>query len=100
MRQINQQRTIEVQLLESSQVGSTKKLLVEALPAEDRETVSSSEAEAMVRFDTNRTDEQLAATLAQLIDRGAHIAQFREVPTDLEDAFLTVTRRDRQEAAR
>jgi ABC-2 type transport system ATP-binding protein len=53
----------------------------------------------MVRFDTNLSDDKLAALLALLIDQRTAVAQFREVPTDLEDAFLTVTRRDQEEAA-
>jgi ABC-2 type transport system ATP-binding protein len=99
MRQINQRRTFEIQLLDASQVDNTRQLVTEALTDVDRDSVTASTAEAVVRFDTQRTDEQLAAMLAQLIERGAIVAQFREVQTDLEDAFLTVTRRDQQEAA-
>ena len=99
MRQINQRRTFEIQLLDAAQLDNTRQFVADALGEGERETVSTSPAEAMVRFDTGRTDEQLAAMLAQLIDRGSVVAQFREVQTDLEDAFLTVTRRDQQEAA-
>lgn len=99
MRQINQRRTFEIQLLDGSQVENVRKLVSEALGEADREGVTASAAEAMVRFDTQRTDEQLAGILAQLVDRHTNVSQFREVPTDLEDAFLTVTRRDQQEAA-
>jgi len=99
MRQINQRRTFEVQLLDAGAVSAAEKLVAESLDGEERAGVSGSEAEAMVRFDTQRTDEQLAGLLALLVDRGVTVAQFREVPTDLEDAFLTVTRRDQEEAA-
>lgn len=99
MRQIHQRRTFEIQMVDSSQVKLAEGLLKETLPVGERESVHASDTEAMLRFDTDRTDEQLAATLAQIIDRGAQVAQFREVPADLEDAFLTVTRRDQQEAA-
>ncbi len=98
MRQINQRRMFEIQLLDAAQLDSTRQLVADALEAEDRASVAVSAAEAVVRFDTQRTDEQLARLLAHLIDHGATVAQFREVPTDLEDAFLTVTRRDQQEA--
>lgn len=99
MRQINQRRTFEIQLLDAAQLDNTRQLVADALGEGERETVSTSPAEAMVRFDTGRTDEQLASLLSHLVERGCVVAQFREVQTDLEDAFLTVTRRDQQEAA-
>ena len=99
MRQINQRRTFEIQLLEGSNVEQVKQAVVQALANRDEATVTASEAEALVRFDTKLPDDQLAALLAQLIDQRTTVAQFREVPTDLEDAFLTVTRRDAEEAA-
>jgi ABC-2 type transport system ATP-binding protein len=99
MRQINQRRTFEVQLLEGTNVENARQAIVNALTDADGSNVTVSEAEAMVRFDTKLADDQLAALLAQLVDQRTAVAQFREVPTDLEDAFLTVTRRDQEEAA-
>jgi ABC-2 type transport system ATP-binding protein len=98
MRQINQRRMFEIQLLDAGKLDHVRQLVSDALELEDRASVAVSEAEAMVRFDTESTDEQLARLLAHLIDQGVSVAQFREIPTDLEDAFLTVTRRDQQEA--
>jgi ABC-2 type transport system ATP-binding protein len=98
MRQINQRRTFEVQLLDSSKGPGVRDMIQTALAGESNPNVTVSEAEAMVRFETQLSDERLAGVLSQLIDQGVTVAQFREVPTDLEDAFLTVTRRDEQEA--
>jgi ABC-2 type transport system ATP-binding protein len=99
MRQINQQRTFEIQLLEGANVEAVRQTVANALASHDGSNVTASEAEALVRFDTKLPDDQLAALLAQLVDQRTAVAQFREIPTDLEDAFLTVTRRDREEAA-
>jgi ABC-2 type transport system ATP-binding protein len=99
MRQINQRRTFEIQLLEGANFEIARQAVTAALAGDAGASVTVSEAESMVRFDTQLTDERLASLLGQLVDQGAAVAQFREVPTDLEDAFLTVTRRDAEEAA-
>jgi ABC-2 type transport system ATP-binding protein len=96
MRQINQRRTFEVQLLEAGKVETAREFIQSALGPDNDGTAVGSEAEAMVRFETAHSDERLAGLLSHLIDRGIVVAQFREVPTDLEDAFLTVTRQDEQ----
>jgi ABC-2 type transport system ATP-binding protein len=98
MRQINQRRMFEIQLLDANHVDNTRQLVVDALDADERAGVSVSSAESIVRFETKQTDEQLSKLLSQLIEGGHTVAQFREVSTDLEDAFLTVTRRDNEEA--
>jgi ABC-2 type transport system ATP-binding protein len=54
--------------------------------------VSASPAEAVVLFRTARREEDLAGLLAALVSAGLGVTQFREVQTDLEDAFLTVAR--------
>ena len=56
-------------------------------------------AEAVVRFRTARREEELAKLLAALISSGMEVAQFREVQTDLEEAFLTVARSEKEESA-
>jgi ABC-2 type transport system ATP-binding protein len=98
MRQINQRRMIEIQLVDGTQVDTVRQQVVDALGGPDQSNVTASAAEALVRFDTQRTDEQLASVLSHLVERGTTVVQFREVSTDLEDAFLTVTRRDQEEA--
>jgi ABC-2 type transport system ATP-binding protein len=96
MRQINQRRTFEVQLLDAAKLEAAREFVQTALGPDNDGTAVGSEAEATVRFETQHSDERLAGLLSQLIDRGVVVAQFREVPTDLEDAFLTVTRQDEQ----
>jgi ABC-2 type transport system ATP-binding protein len=96
MQRINQRRTFEVQLLDGARVDDAEQLVRQALEDETALDVSSSHAESIVRLETDRSDEQLSNVLNQLVDRRFPVAQFREVPTDLEDAFLSVTRGEMQ----
>ena len=97
MARINQRRTFEIQLLDAEMIESVRQSVVESLVAGPEDGVIGSATECVVRFKTDRADDQLAQLLAHLVDRGIRVAQFREVPTDLEDAFLTVTRSDHGE---
>jgi ABC-2 type transport system ATP-binding protein len=92
MREIRQRRTFEVQLVAQEQVAQAAAIVSAALDETERASLSAVEAESMVRFQTSRTDKDLAGLLSHLIDKRVGVAQFREVPTDLEDAFLSVTR--------
>jgi ABC-2 type transport system ATP-binding protein len=88
MRSIRQRRTMEVQLPADEDVSAAEQKLRQQLEA--TETVVVSPAEAVLRFDTTRTDTQLRQLLAALITSGVPISQFRELQTDLEDAFMSI----------
>lgn len=92
MRQVSQRRAIEVQLPSEDAVAAAVQNLREKL-GED-ETITASPAEAAVRFETTKSDEQLSDVLAALVGAGVRVSQFRELQTDLEDAFLSVIRKD------
>ena len=94
MRQITQRRTFEAQLVEREQLEAAKAIVVASLGSDGEANVSGSETEGLVRFDSNLSDRELAGILASLLDEGVSVSQFREIPTDLEDAFLSVTSRD------
>lgn len=96
MQQVRHNRLIEVQLSSRGQLEEAARLLRETLGEEA--AVVTSEAEAIVRFQTNRSDDDLGEVLAQLVRGGVRVAQFRAVVSDLEDAFLTVTRDDTEAA--
>jgi len=96
MRQVRHQRLIEVQLSSRSQLEAAARVLREAL--DDETSVVTSEAEAIVRFQTDRSDEDLGEVLSQLVGAGIRVVQYRAVVSDLEDAFLTVTRDDAETA--
>ncbi|MEO8493988.1 MAG: ABC transporter ATP-binding protein [Planctomycetota bacterium] len=93
MRQITQRRMFEVQLVEHEQLAAAQAIVVASLGSDAETKVSGSETEGLVRFDTKLSDRELAGVLSRLLDQGVSVAQFREIPTDLEDAFLSVTSR-------
>jgi ABC-2 type transport system ATP-binding protein len=79
---------IELQLASAAQLRAAAAAVRQFIG--NAATVAPSETERIVRFRTNRTEDELAGLLSQLTGSGIRVAQFREVPTDLEDAFLSV----------
>ncbi len=88
MSQVQQSRILEAQLIQSDQLATAGRVIGEILPDADQ---TESQAESILRISTEASDEQLANVLAELIKQGIQVTQFREVPSDLEDAFLSVT---------
>ena len=103
MRQIQQRRTFEVMLLEETALIPVAETLQAWLGEKEGDLapkgneITQSETERIVRFTTALTDEQLSPLLGQLIAGGETILQFREVTTDLEDAFLHVAGESNQD---
>jgi ABC-2 type transport system ATP-binding protein len=95
-RQLSQLRPMEVLLAGPEQLDRVVALVREAI--EPGAEVTASATEALVRFRTAKREEELAGLLATLIRAGIEVTQFREVQTDLEEAFMTVARE--QEGAR
>ena len=91
MREIRQLRTFEVQLTDGSRFDAASRLVANWLKV-PLEKLSGSAMESVVRFETQRSDSELAPLLVELIRAALPVGQFREVPTSLEDAFLSVTR--------
>ncbi|MDP7020020.1 MAG: ABC transporter ATP-binding protein [Pirellulaceae bacterium] len=96
MNQVRQQRTIEVQLTAGEAVEAAAFSLGEALGKDA--VITTSEAEAIVRFETDRPEDELSDVLAQLVRDNVRVTQFRELQTDLEDAFLSVTKETDEKA--
>jgi ABC-2 type transport system ATP-binding protein len=94
MRDLRQHRTFEIQLCAAARVEDAAAAVRAALEPAEREAVKALPHECLVRFETARSDGDLAAILVGLVNRGIDVAQFREIPKDLEDAFLSVTRRE------
>ncbi len=88
-RQVSQKRTIEVDLADPSQIDSAAKIINGFEGASD---VTASSTESLVRFRTSKHDRELGELLTQLVRAGLTITQFRELQSDLEEAFLSVTR--------
>jgi ABC-2 type transport system ATP-binding protein len=97
MRDITQRRTIEIQVVDGGRAEEVRKLVVESLDELTSDDVSASSTEALVRFDTAIDDQALSSLLMHLMDKRMPISQFREVPTDLEDAFLSVTSKENEQ---
>jgi ABC-2 type transport system ATP-binding protein len=90
MKELNSHRRFEVQLVHPDQVDLVRQTIQEADTSNSVQDINVSEAESIVRFESTGLDEALAALLAKLVEKQVAIAQFREVPVDLEDAFLSV----------
>jgi ABC-2 type transport system ATP-binding protein len=96
-RQLSPLRTLEVLLTRADGLGEAAGIA--RRHAEAGTEVETSPAELAVRFRTARGDEELAGLLAELVSAGVPVAQFREVQTDLEEAFMTAARAGEAEAA-
>ena len=96
-RQVQQTRTIEVQVSGQDQLARAESTLKESIS--DVSEITTSSAESMLRFRSAQVDSELGATLKRLIESNVHVVQFREVAGNLEEAFLSVTRAGDQDAA-
>jgi ABC-2 type transport system ATP-binding protein len=89
-RQLSPLRTMEVLLARADLVDRAAEVVREHV--EPGAEVTPSAAEFAVRFRTAKEEEALAGLLNALVSAGAGVTQFREVQTDLEEAFMTVAR--------
>jgi ABC-2 type transport system ATP-binding protein len=96
MRDVRQHRMMELQLLSDAQLSAASEIVKKYV--EPEAAVTLSREEHVVRFTTAQSEEKLAGLLRELMTAGMPVAQFREEPQDLEDAFLSVTRQDAAEA--
>ena len=90
LRKVSQRRWIEVQLASALEVDKAAQLVEQHVGVDSG--VTSSSAEATVRFQTSQSEEELSHLLTQLTTAGVGVSQFREIPVDLEDTFLSITR--------
>jgi ABC-2 type transport system ATP-binding protein len=87
-RQLSQLRTMEVLVTAADSINkATETVRAHIEPGAE---VNASPAELAVRFRTAKAEEELAGLLAALVSAGVGVTQFREVQTDLEEAFMTV----------
>ena len=92
MSKLCPQRNYEVQLANSDAIKQGEQVLQGLL--HETEPISVSPAELTLRFPTVRTEAELSNVLQQLVAAKVPVAQFREVTSDLEDAFLSVAGKD------
>jgi ABC-2 type transport system ATP-binding protein len=98
LRQLNPLQEMEVQLTRADAIDRVVECVRRHI--ESGTEVHSSAAECVVRFRTSRTEDQLARLLADLVALDAGVSQFREVQSDLEEAFLSLARADKNAPAR
>jgi len=91
-RQLSPLSEMEVLLTRADTVEQVAAMIRQQL--EKGAEIHASAAEFVVRFRTARGEEELARLLANLVAANVGVAQFREVQTDLEEAFLSAARAD------
>ena len=96
-RQLSPRRPLEVLLTRADQLDAAVAVIRKHI--EPGSEITSSVAEVAVRFNTARREEQWVGLLADLVRGGVAVAQFREVQTDLEEAFMTLARSEKASPA-
>ncbi len=96
MRNVSQLRSIEVQLVASEQLSRAAEIVRAQI--EPGTEIEESQSEAALRFQTALPETDLSGLLTRLVAEKIDVAQFREIPADLEDAFLSVTRHAEENA--
>lgn len=89
-RMVSQERTIEAQLSDHRQLAEGSSIIKSHLSSTVE--VVQVTTEGILRFRTALPEAQLADLLGALIQGGVKVAQFREVQTDLEEAFMSFAR--------
>jgi ABC-2 type transport system ATP-binding protein len=88
MRSLCPLRSYEVHLADPEQLDRAAEILGKTLRAS--EPVSLSRPERVLRFPTVRSELELSQLLQELVGENITVSQFREVTSDLEDAFLSI----------
>ncbi len=91
MAQVRQRRVMEVQLTSGAKDRLDKAVQLINEHISDVTEVAISKSEQIVRFSTNCDDQMLVGLIGAIAVAEIGMVQFREVPMDLEDAFLKVT---------
>ena len=89
MRNLCPLRSYEIQLVNPDQLDRAAEILGKVLRAS--EPISISRAERVLRFPTVRSEDELSQLLHGLVNDNISVSQFREVTSDLEDAFLSLS---------
>jgi ABC-2 type transport system ATP-binding protein len=89
-RQVNQKRTVEAHLTGEGQTSAAAAVIRRGI--EPGAEIVEATAEAAVRFRTALPEAELGKLLAHLVEEGIEVTQFREVQTDLEEAFMSFAR--------
>jgi ABC-2 type transport system ATP-binding protein len=94
-KQLRQLRPMEILLTSADQIDRVMDIVQQHI--EPGAEISALPAESTVLFRTARREEELAGLLAALVGASLGVEQFREVQTDLEEAYLTVAKSTEEE---
>ena len=89
MRNLCPLRSYEIQLANPDQLDRAAEILGKTL--KESEPISVSRTERVLRFPTVRSESELSQLLHVLVKENISVSQFREVTSDLEDAFLSLS---------
>ena len=89
MQQVTQSRLLEIQLNTQDQIQPAAQVVKEF--AEENAEIATSESERTVRVRTSRPESEWSELITKLVAVDVQVSQFREIQTDLEDAYLSVT---------
>jgi ABC-2 type transport system ATP-binding protein len=87
-KKLQQRQLFEIELGSSDALPQARQIITDRFAATRDATISSEER--TIRFYTAQPDFELSDVLLALVNAGFKVAQCREVPMDLEDAFLTI----------
>jgi ABC-2 type transport system ATP-binding protein len=88
MRTVRQKRLIEIEVLNA--VAQAREVLAGA-PGE-WQPIQAQGTNGTLRFEVQATEQQLADALQLLLAQKVQVLSFHEVPTDLEDVFMSLTK--------
>ena len=91
--QIGQSRMIEIQLASPDQLATASERVMPFLP--EGSSVDISETESLLRFRANLSEDKMNQIIRELVQASIPVSQFRELQTDLEDAFVSVSQEDK-----
>ncbi len=91
--QIGQSRMIEIQLASPDQLTTASERVMPFLP--EGSSVDISETESLLRFRANLSEDKMNQIIRELVQASIPVSQFRELQTDLEDAFVSVSQEDK-----
>jgi ABC-2 type transport system ATP-binding protein len=86
LRAVRQRRLVEVQVLGDKQHA---RLVLSGAPGEWRPLASDN---GVLRYEVQADEAQLAQGLQLLLTRGVSVVSYAEVPADLEDVFMSLTK--------
>ena len=89
MKKVTNAHLLEVQLLSTDQMEAAGSIIKRF--AGDSAELEVSQTEKVLRFRTSRSEDDWSELTQTLASNGIRFSQFREIPTDLEDAYLSVT---------